>query len=140
MKNLVTERTFDAEREQTGEITAFVTAHAHEAGVDARRMPHLELALEEAVVNICTYAYKEPPRVIEVRIFRDERRFGVDLVDEGIPFDPLEDVSEPDRTAPLEERAQGGLGVLLIRRVMDEVHYRREGGRNILSLVLKRGG
>ncbi|MFP4481202.1 MAG: ATP-binding protein [Thermovirgaceae bacterium] len=139
MMHLIAERTFDADREKIGEVTAFVATHAEEAAIDARRMPHLELALEEALVNICTYAYKEPPRVVTVRILQDEKRFGVNLADEGIPFDPLEGVPKPDVDAPLEERSQGGLGVLLIRRVMDEVHYRREGGRNILSLVIRRG-
>lgn len=135
---LVGERTFEADPSRIEEITAFVAAQAEEASVAARRLPHLELALEEALVNICTYAYREPPRDVTVRLLRDDRRFAVELVDEGIPFDPLEEAPLPDLSSGLEDRAVGGLGVLLIRRVTDEVHYRREEGRNVLSLVLNR--
>ncbi len=135
---LVGERTFEADPSRIEEITAFVSAQAEASSVAARRLPHLELALEEALVNICTYAYREPPRDVTVRLLRDDRRFAVELVDEGIPFDPLEEAPPPDLSSGLEDRAVGGLGVLLIRRVTDEVHYRREGERNILSLVLNR--
>lgn len=135
---LLEERTFEADLGRIEEIRAFVTAQAEKASVGARRLPHLELALEEALVNICTYAYREPPREVSIRLLQDERRFAVELVDEGIPFDPLEEAPPPDLSSPLEERAVGGLGVLLIRRVTDEVHYRRVGGQNVLALVLNR--
>lgn len=135
---LVEERVFEAERGNISDITAFVTATAERKDIPPGRLPHLELALEEALVNICTYAYRKPPREVTVRLLEDERRFSVELVDEGIPFDPLEEAPPPDLAAPLEERSAGGLGVLLIRRVTDEVHYRREGDRNILALVLNR--
>jgi serine/threonine-protein kinase RsbW len=59
----------------------------------------------------------------------------VQLIDEGVPFDPLA-LEEPDINAKLEDRKIGGLGVLLIRRVMDEVHYQRKGSSNILTMVM----
>jgi serine/threonine-protein kinase RsbW len=97
----------------------------------------LELAVEEAVVNICLYAYEVPPGELLVRIESGEERFVVDLIDEGVPFDPLA-VEEPDLRAPAEERKVGGLGIFLVRRVMDEVAYRRDGSSNILRLVIRR--
>jgi anti-sigma regulatory factor (Ser/Thr protein kinase) len=97
----------------------------------------LELAVEEAVVNICLYAYEVPPGELLVRIDPGEKSFIVELVDEGIPFDPLA-VNEPDLRAAVEERAVGGLGIFLVRRVMDEVAYHREGSRNVLRLVIHR--
>ncbi len=97
----------------------------------------LELAVEEAVVNICLYAYEVPPGELLVRICPGEKSFVVELVDEGVPFDPLA-VDEPDLRAAVEERAVGGLGIFLVRRVMDEVAYHRDGARNVLRLVIHR--
>jgi anti-sigma regulatory factor (Ser/Thr protein kinase) len=134
---LLAERVFEADRERIGAMTSFVIAQAESRGLPPRRLLHLELALEEALVNICTYAYREPPREVTIRLLEEGSRFSVELIDEGIPFDPLEEAPTPDLTADLDGRAVGGLGVLLIRRVTDEVHYRREGSRNVLALVLK---
>ena len=97
----------------------------------------LELAVEEAVVNICLYAYEVPPGELLVRVDSAEGQFVVELIDEGVPFDPL-GVEEPDLVAPAGERQVGGLGIFLVRRVMDEVAYRRDGSSNILRLVIRR--
>lgn len=94
-----------------------------------KRVLQLQLAVEEAVMNTCSYAYQVPPGEIVVRVHSEKDRFAVELIDEGIPFDPLA-AEEPDTKASLEERGIGGLGILLIRRTMDEVHYRREDNHN----------
>ena len=98
----------------------------------------MDLAVEEIVVNICSYAYQIPPGEITVRLEETEDALAVDFIDNGVPFDPLA-VEEPDVARPLQEREQGGLGILLVRRVMDEVHYRREKDRNCLRIVVKEG-
>ena len=131
------ERRFVASSEQVPAIVAFVMEHAEPWGVHQRRRMQLQLALEEAVVNICHYAYETPPGEIVVRVEPSPARFAVELVDEGVPFDPLA-VEEPDLRSAAEERPIGGLGILLVRRVIDEVTYRRDGERNILRLVIGR--
>ena len=71
--------------------------------------------------------------------FRQERAAANQhIAPAALPFDPLA-AEEPDVTRPLADRDQGGLGILLVRRVMDEVHYRREGGRNCLRIAVKKG-
>ena len=60
------------------------------------------------------------------------------IADSGKPFDPLEDAPVPDVDAPIDERPIGGLGIYLVRNMMDDMQYRREGDRNYITLVANR--
>jgi anti-sigma regulatory factor (Ser/Thr protein kinase) len=132
------ERVFAATTGAIPEVIAFIAGQAEAWGLHAQRLMQLELAVEEAVVNICFYAYEVPPGELLVRVRSEGARFVVELVDEGVPFDPLA-VEEPDLRAPADQRQVGGLGIFLVRRVMDEVSYRRDAGSNVLRLVVGRG-
>ncbi|EFC91635.1 putative anti-sigma regulatory factor, serine/threonine protein kinase [Dethiosulfovibrio peptidovorans DSM 11002] len=129
------ERRFAADMGSLEDIRKFVFSCL--ADMSTKRKMHVELALEETVVNICSYAYEVPPGELLVRISDDGDRYFLEFEDRGVPFDPLSS-DEPDVRAPMEERGQGGLGILLIRRVMDEAHYSREKGVNRLRLVVKK--
>ncbi|HOU32674.1 MAG TPA: ATP-binding protein [Synergistaceae bacterium] len=131
------ERTWSATLDHMEDMRQFILGAA-EGKLSPRREAHLDLAVEEIVVNICSYAYEIPPGEITVRVEETEDSLGVEFIDNGVPFDPLA-AEEPDVTRPLADRDQGGLGILLVRRVMDEVHYRREGGRNCLRIAVKKG-
>ena len=133
----IIERVFPATVDAVPDIIALIAGEAGAWGLHPRRLMQLELAVEEAVVNICLYAYEVPPGELLVRIEPAEPRFVVELIDEGVPFDPLAEVA-PDMHAGVEDRAIGGLGIFLVRRVMDEVAYLREGSRNVLKLVIRR--
>jgi serine/threonine-protein kinase RsbW len=133
----VVERVFEATTDTIPEVIGFIAGQAEAWGLHPQRLMQLELAVEEAVVNICLYAYEVPPGELLVRVESGEGEFVVDLIDEGVPFDPLA-VDEPDLRAPAGERQVGGLGIFLVRRVMDEVAYRRLGASNILRLVIRR--
>jgi len=65
----------------------------------------------------------------------DNNRFVIEIMDSGTPFNPLS-LSEPNLTEDVSERPIGGLGIHLIKKMMDEVEYRREGNNNILSLIV----
>lgn len=131
-----TERTFIANIENIPQMVAFVAEAAAAAGVHAKRVMQLELATEEAVTNICSYAYEVPPGQVDIACAKDAGVFRVDFVDNGVPFNPL-DMEAPDLQAELENRQMGGLGIFLIRRLLDEVHYNRRAGRNVLTLAVK---
>lgn len=131
------ERVFEATVEKIPDIIALVAGQAEAWGLHPRRLMQLQLAVEEAVVNICSYAYEFPPGELLVRVEPEKSRFVVELVDEGVPFDPLA-VDEPDLLAGVEDRVAGGLGIFLARRMMDEVAYLRDGSRNVLKLVIRR--
>ncbi len=129
------EKTFTAKIEEVPAIVAYVADMAESVGMHPKRVMHLQLAVEEAVVNVCNYAYQVPPGEVQISISHESNRFVVKVQDEGVPFDPMT-LEAPDLKAGIEERQVGGLGVYLMRRVMDEVHYFREGKKNILTLIV----
>ena len=99
----------------------------------------LTLALEEAVVNVITHAFEglPPPHSITVRLAIAARSVTADIIDNGRPFDPTS-APDPDLSLPLERRRPGGLGIHLMRGMMDRLEYRRNDGGNILRLVKAR--
>jgi anti-sigma regulatory factor (Ser/Thr protein kinase) len=105
---------------------------------EGKRIQEIELALEEALVNICHYSYPEKPGEVEINCKIDDSHFIVEMIDSGKPFD-VTSLSDPDLTANIDERKMGGLGVFLIKKMVDEVRYRRENDQNILSLIIKKG-
>lgn len=133
---LTVEQCFAADLGNVPPILDFVTENAAAAGLHPRRVKHLELAAEEAVANICNYAYEVPPGQIWVRMTQDASEVRVDFIDNGVPFDPLK-AEAPDLQAGLEEREVGGLGIFFIRRFLDEVRYSRQGDKNVLTLVIR---
>ena len=98
----------------------------------------VNLVLDELSVNIVNYG--EATGEIEVCLAADSETVRVEIVDDGKPFDPLTEAAEPDIDAPLADRPIGGLGIHLVRELMDELHYSREGGKNRLAMVKRKGG
>ena len=93
-----------------------------------------DLALEEHVTNVMCYAYEDTaPHEIRIRLRVEDQGLLIEIEDDGRPYDPL---AHPpvDVSLPLEEKPVGGLGIHLIRSLMDEVSYRRESGKNIFSM------
>lgn len=93
------------------------------------------LVLEEAALNVVTHGFigREPPHSLTIRLDLTPQLAVAELADNGRPFDPTA-VPDPDLLQPLGERQSGGLGILLIRRLMDRVQYCRDGDRNVLRL------
>jgi serine/threonine-protein kinase RsbW len=105
-------------------------------GFTKKRIGEIELAVEEAIVNICSYAYQGEAGDIEMMCKANGSNFIIDIEDDGKPFNIL-DLPEPDVTAGIMERQVRGLGVLLIKKFIDEVYYNREVDKNKLSLVVR---
>jgi serine/threonine-protein kinase RsbW len=120
-------------------VTEFVEGCADRFGLAAKRKFGLLVAVEEAFVNVCSYAYPEGEGEVELACGVDNDGFVLEIADSGTPFDVLS-LPEPDTTLEIMDRHIGGLGVYFIRRLTDEVSYRRDNGHNILRLVLKRTG
>ncbi len=96
----------------------------------------VRLALEEVISNICRYGYAENrPGRVEVAFRLEGKSLRIEIRDDGRPFNPLTEAPEPDLSRPFEERAIGGLGVFLVRRIMDRVNYGFEDGRNVFTMV-----
>lgn len=100
----------------------------------------LELAVEEALVNVFNYAYARQPNpgAVTCRVGVEADGLTVEIVDEGPPFDPLAR-PDPDTALTLEQRQPGGLGIFMIRQLTDEVSYRREEDRNVLTIRMLKG-
>lgn len=95
----------------------------------------LNLALEEAFVNVVDYAYPGKNGMpVQLNMDGKGETLIFTLIDEGEPFDPTT-LEEPDTSLPAEERPIGGLGVFLVKQIMDEVRYERQGTRNILTMT-----
>ena len=100
----------------------------------------IDIALDEILANICHYAYAPGTGTVEVCVDLDaeNRTAEITFRDSGVPFDPLQR-EEPDTTLSAEERKIGGLGIFLVRKTMDAMEYRREGGSNVLTIRKKIG-
>jgi serine/threonine-protein kinase RsbW len=117
--------------------TAFVAEQAVAAGFLPKRVMEIELAIEEMLTNICNYAYCGRAGEVEVQCNVDEARcLQIEISDTGMPFDILS-VSSPDVTSDLTTRAVGGLGLFLVRKMVDEITYRRANNHNIVRLIVR---
>ena len=98
------------------------------------------LALEEVATNVVRHGGGEQgTSEIEIEVVSTDEEVRVEVRDSGKPFDPFHDAPEPDIDAALEDRTIGGLGVHFMRVLMDEASYRREDGRNHVTMVKRRG-
>lgn len=96
----------------------------------------LNLALEEAVVNVISYAYpgkEDMPLSLSVEKDAQTGNLIFRLKDNGVPFDPTK-AEAPDVTLSAEERQIGGLGIFLVQKIMKQVEYQRQGDSNVLTM------
>lgn len=128
-----------AELERLPAFLAHVRQVAERAGVVGAQASRLELAVEEALVNVCHYAYADQthPGLVSCRIVAHLDGVWVEVADRGPPFDPLAK-PDPDTTLELDQRQPGGLGILLIKSLVSEVAYRREGDWNVLAMGMRK--
>ena len=116
-------------------FSTFMKSVLEKLSIEKSLARQLRLAVEEAVVNVIDYAYPAGQEGdIEIRIMFDGRTLKTIIIDSGVAFDPT--VKEKaDTSLSAEDRQIGGLGILLVRELMDAVNYERENGKNILTLI-----
>jgi len=115
-------------------LGSFVKQVAEQLKLNTSLTGKLRLAVEEAVVNVMEYAFPAGTKgEIYIRATTDGTCLRFIISDSGIPFDPTK-VAAADTTLSAEERPVGGLGILLVRQLMDSVNYERIGGKNVLTL------
>ena len=116
--------------------TALIEEVCEQLKVDFAVCTSLQLALEEAMVNVINYAYENGRANIDnnFSITSDGKSITFVLTDNGMPFDPTK-VDNPDTTLGVEERTIGGLGIFLVTNIMDSVTYKRHSNRNILTMT-----
>ncbi len=117
------------------QLNEFIDSVAEEAGLDMSFTMSLNLALEEAVVNVMTYAYPEGTAgTVDIDIKTNGEQFTCVISDSGTPFDPTQ-TPDADTTLSAEERPIGGLGIFLVRQIMDDLRYQYVDNKNVLTLT-----
>ena len=114
-----------------------VSAWCRENNISSAVEFHLALALDEIISNIIRYGWKDSgEHQFNVRLSLSNDAVTVEVEDDATPFNPL-DVPAPDLNQPLDERPVGGLGIHLVRQVMDGLEYQQFDGKNLLVMKKK---
>ncbi len=126
---------FAAHLDNLYEMLLFIRSQAESIGFDEVEISKIELAAEEALVNIISYGYPAMTGEIYVQCTASKDK-GLKIVikDNGIPFNPLSNAKRFDSSAPIEARSIGGYGVFFIMKIMDEVEYKRVDDSNVLTM------
>lgn len=120
--------------DKVSELATFVDEICESLDFDPVTAMQMNLAIEEAVVNVMSYAYPQGTKgYVNIEAQADEARLKFVITDTGVPFDPTTR-AEVDTTLSTEERGIGGLGIHLVRTIMDSINYERVDGKNILTL------
>ena len=125
-----------ATMENFEKMIEFIRNGAAATGFDSKMVNKINLACEEALVNVIKYAYPDKVGDVEItyKIINGEKGMQIEIIDWGISFNPLS-IEKPNIDAPIEERPIGGLGIYMVLNIMDKVNYRRDQDRNIFTLI-----
>lgn len=116
-------------------LSEFIELFGEQAELPVKVIFELNLCLDELITNVVSYGYvDEEAHSIEITINRESDTVSLEIIDDGISFNPLTK-DPPDTTLPLEERQLGGLGIHLVKSVMSDYTYMRDGANNILKLI-----
>lgn len=127
------ERVFPANDSSFNDAMAFIQGEMEKVEVPVKASMQIEVAFEELYVNVAHYAYQGRQGNVTVSALAEENSFTFCLKDTGIPFDPLSK-EDPDITISAEDRDIGGLGILMVKKTMDEVKYQYKDGMNIVTV------
>lgn len=119
-------------------MRSFVAEVCRALGLNGDELWAVQLAADEACSNVLEHAYAGRPGLMEVEVEGEPLGIRITIRDWGKPFDP-DAIPEPDLTLPLEERKVGGLGMYIMRKLMDEVAYEfhEEGNALVLRKVIR---
>ncbi|HZD43724.1 MAG TPA: ATP-binding protein [Methanomicrobiales archaeon] len=129
--------TIPADVKRIPQVTAALGEALKASGFSDEAILDLQLAVEEAFANTIVHGYRGKAGEVTIAIHATEEAVEVTIEDNAPPFNPLS-IPEPDRGSDLGDRRIGGLGIYLIRQVVDAVDHSYVDGKNILRLVKKR--
>ena len=118
-------------------VAEFMESVCDELQLDMHVAMKLEVAMEEMVTNVIFYAYPEGTTAdISLTAESDDHEVTFVLSDSGMPFDPTAKEDADTETNPMD-REQGGMGILIVKNIMNEVSYQRLGDTNQLTMKKK---
>lgn len=132
MKELIV----DAKDEQLSRVNEFVVAELEKNDVSMKVSNQISLSIEEVFINIAHYAYQTPGGKVIVKQSIEDGLCTLVFIDSGKAFDPLAK-KDPDITLSADERKIGGLGIYMVKQLMDSVDYKYENNQNILTMKKK---
>ena len=119
---------------ELNKVLAYIDERLEEAGCPLKVQMQIDVATEEIFVNIANYAYGyDGGSVIIWMDLNDSPEAVISFIDTGVEFDPLKK-QDPDTTLSADERQIGGLGIYMVKKSMDQVKYKRDGDKNILTI------
>lgn len=132
------ELTIEATPENTDEVIAFVDTQLEEYGCRMEEQMAIDVAIDELFANIAHYAYSPETgyATVLVDVINDPLAVEITFIDNGKQYDPLAK-EDPDTTLSIEDRPIGGMGIFLVKKSMDAVHYEYKDGKNILTIKKK---
>lgn len=130
--------TFQAKRENLPQMLAQITDEISKYVQDSIWLNRLKLCAEEILINIIDYSGSEKVS-ISCEFVENEKALHFEFVDEGKPYNPLENDTEVDIDAEMDERNIGGLGIFLYTTIMDRLAYKYENGKNHLMAIKNLG-
>jgi anti-sigma regulatory factor (Ser/Thr protein kinase) len=129
---------YSARFEYLDEIREFVGNIARRNGFNDKEVYNIQLAADEAASNIIEHAYEGvTDGVLDISCGVKDSVMTIVMVDYGESFDPST-IPLPDLQADLSERKIGGLGIYLMRKLMDEVHYQAQSTGNVLTMIKRK--
>lgn len=139
MNNTVTyQKAINATTANLADVRTFVSKHAQEHGFSARQIDDIQLAVDEACTNIIKHAYNyDASKKLTIELEFDTDQLIVILTDQGAGFNSGK-YKKPDLKKQIEKKKRGGMGVYLIRNLMDEVTYTAKNKKNILRMSKNR--
>ena len=126
------ELSIEAKIENLNAVQDFIKSELEASGISAKMQSQIKIVVEEIFVNIACYAYKPDTGGAVIRIASGDE-IVIEFEDWGKPYNPLVK-DDPDITATAKEREPGGLGIFMVKKIMDTVEYRRDENRNILTI------
>ena len=134
------ELTIAATVENIEAVTAFVDEQLEALDCPMKAQMQIDIAIDELFSNIAHYAYNPDvgEATVRVEVMEEPLSVIVTFIDGGVPYDPLA-AADPDTSLSAEARTIGGLGIFMVKKSMDEITYRYESGKNILSIRKKIG-
>ncbi len=131
------EITLEADIKNLIKVTSFVNEELRKVEANAKTIASIDIILDEVFSNIAYYAYKEREEkgdvTVKMDFVEDNKAVVLSFIDDGIPYNPLEK-EEPDITLSAMKRAIGGLGILIVKKSVDDIKYEYKNNKNILKL------
>lgn len=132
---LVERITLNCDLNRIPELNDFIESIGERLQLDPPTIMQVQLAVEEAVVNVMNYAYPEGRNgFVTIKVMSDGHELRIVIIDSGRAFDPTRK-EKADTTLSVEDRPIGGLGIFMIREMMDTINYERVDGRNLLMMI-----